>query len=102
MSDADALDLVEHRGGTLLRIRVKAGARMTAVVGVHDGALKLAVTAAPERGRANKSLLTLLAKALNLAPSSLEITSGHTTPSKTILVPLSPAEARHRLTGGAR
>ncbi len=100
--DPDALDLTEHRGGTLLRVRVKAGARKTALVGIHDGALKLSVIAAPERGKANHSILNLLAKTLNLAPTSLQITAGHTASTKTILIPLSPTETRQRLTPGVR
>jgi uncharacterized protein len=76
---------------------VKPGARRAAVVGVHGGALKLQVTAAPERGKANRMVLDVLGEALGLTPSSLEIVSGETSQDKTVLVPLEPAEVRARL-----
>jgi len=78
---------------------VKAGARGSAIVGPHGGALKVTVAAAPERGKANRAVLELLAAALDLAPSALAIVSGATSPDKVILVPLSAAEIEARLRG---
>lgn len=46
--------------------------------------LKARVTAAPEKGKANKALLKLLAKELGLPPTRLTITSGDTSRLKTI------------------
>lgn len=93
------LELNDVEGGTRLRLRVKAGARKTAVLGVHAGALKVSVSTAPEKGKANKAVLELLAGALSLPPSALDLTAGHTSPEKTVLVPLSPEEVRRRLEG---
>ena len=45
----DELELTPVAGGTRLRLRVKPGARKTAIVGVHGGALKVAVAAAPKK-----------------------------------------------------
>ena len=70
---------------------MRAGASRTAILGVHAGALKLSVTAAAERGRANHAVLVLLGKTLGVPPSALELLSGTTTPDKTVLVPLPAA-----------
>jgi uncharacterized protein (TIGR00251 family) len=91
------LELVEIAGGTKLRLRVKAGGKQNAILTVHDGALKVSVTAAPEKGKANKAILALLADRLGIPATSLEILSGHTSPHKTVRVPLSPAEITSRL-----
>jgi hypothetical protein len=91
------LELQQARGGTLLKLRVKAGARRDALLGAHGGALKLSVTAPAERGRANRAVLGLLGRALGLPPSSLTLLSGQASPDKTLLVPLPPAELRARL-----
>ena len=48
--------------------------------------LKIAVTAAPEDGKANKAVIALLAKRLKLPKSALEIASGHTSRRKTLLI----------------
>jgi len=76
---------------------VKPGARRAALAGVHGGALKLQVTAVPERGKANRMALDVLGEALGVAPSSLEILSGESSQDKTVLVPLGPEEVRARL-----
>jgi hypothetical protein len=94
---SDELDLVAVPGGTLLKIRVKAKARENASRGVHAGRLRIHVTAVPERGKANRAVIEVLAGRLRLAASALKIVAGATTSDKTILVPLEPAVVAARL-----
>ena len=61
-----SLDLQTRADGVVLKIRAVAGASRDRVVGLHGGALKLATTAAPEKGKANVRLLSLLAGSLGL------------------------------------
>jgi len=51
---------------TRLRLRVSPKAKRNAVQGLRGDALKMSVTAAPERGRANDAVIALLAEALDL------------------------------------
>ena len=53
--------------------------------------LKIAVTAVPEDGKANKAVIALLAKRLKLPKSALEIVSGATDRRKTLLIDGDPA-----------
>jgi uncharacterized protein (TIGR00251 family) len=92
------LDLVANRGGTRLRLRVKPGARADAILGVHGGALKIGVSSAPEKGKANRAVRVLIGDALGLSPSAVEVVSGQTSRDKTVWVPLAPDEVRRRLT----
>lgn len=92
-----ALVLTPAAGGTRLRLRVKAGSSCNAILGVHDGALKVAVIAAPERGRANRAVVKLMAKTLGLAATDLVLLSGTSSPDKTLLVQLPPDETRRLL-----
>jgi hypothetical protein len=46
----------------LIRVRAQPGARRTALVGLWNGCLKLAVSAPPDDGRANAALAELLAE----------------------------------------
>lgn len=94
------MELSPREGGTRLELRVKPGARRSAIVGVHGGALKVAVPAAPEKGKANRAVLDLLGEALGLPPSALVLLSGAASRNKAVLVPLPPAEVAARL--GAR
>lgn len=75
-----------HAHGILIPVRVKAGARRTGVAGEHDGALRIDVTAAPEKGKANKAVAAVLAKSLGVAKSSAELVSGATSSQKRFLV----------------
>jgi uncharacterized protein (TIGR00251 family) len=95
----DELEVVEVSGGSRVRLRVKPGARANLLLGVHAGALKVGVTAPPEKGKANRAVLAVLADALDLAPSTLKILSGHASPHKTVRAPLPPAQVRARLAG---
>ena len=68
------------------RIKVRAGGRCNAVNGEHSGALRVLVTVAREKGKANKSVVEVLAKALDVRKSSVEIISGLTSADKRVAV----------------
>ena len=48
------------------------------------GALRVAVTAPPERGKANEAIQTLLAEVLKIKPSRISLLSGPTVAAETI------------------
>ena len=48
------------------RVKVVPASSKTILVGVLDGMLKLRVTAVPEKGKANKSIVDFLAKKLGV------------------------------------
>lgn len=72
--------------GVLLPVQAHAGARSNGIGGVHDGRLRVLVTQAPERGKANRELIRVLADGLDLKRSALELRSGETSPRKQFLV----------------
>jgi uncharacterized protein (TIGR00251 family) len=57
-------------------VRVAPRASRNRVIGVQDGALKVALTAPPVEGAANEALKKLLAKALGVSKSKVEILRG--------------------------
>ena len=80
------ITIVEQGDGAFFSLRVQPGARKNGVKGEQAGALKLAVTAPPEDGRANAAVIELLAKLLDVKRSQLEIVSGLTSRNKKMLV----------------
>lgn len=78
--------LEPHQHGVLLTVKAQAGARRNAIRGVQDGMLQVSVTQAPEKGKANRAIVAVLASALKLRNSQLELVSGETSPRKKFLV----------------
>lgn len=80
------LDLTVTSEGVRLRVRVAPRAARARILGVHDGALKVSLTAPPVDGAANEALVALLADALGVAKRAIAITHGHTSKLKTVLI----------------
>jgi uncharacterized protein (TIGR00251 family) len=78
--------IAEHAEGCILPVRAQPGARKTGVLGEQAGALKVAVTAPPEDGRANKALLETLRELLGVKRSQIELLSGATSREKRFLI----------------
>ncbi len=66
-----------------LELKVLPSSSRDCVVGWLGQALKIKVRAAPEKGRANKAVETLLCKTLALPKGAVSITAGLTSSSKT-------------------
>ncbi len=58
----------------------------TKICGLFDGMLKVKVSAAPEKGKANQCLTKYLAGKLGVKKNAVSIISGHTSPVKHIRV----------------
>lgn len=68
-------------------LRVSPGAKKTGIKGTYgETALKLAVAAPPEKGRANAEVETLLAAVLGVAASQVEVVRGASSRDKVALV----------------
>ncbi|AKF10171.1 Hypothetical protein DB32_007320 [Sandaracinus amylolyticus] len=57
-----------------------------AILGVHDGAMKVALTAPPVEGEANAALVALLAKKLGVAKRDVVLLRGETSRAKRVEV----------------
>jgi len=80
------IELIEKHDAVLFRVRVSPGASKTRVLGEHNGALKIAVTAAPEKGKANKAVVDFLAAALSVRKADVSVVSGLASRDKQIAV----------------
>ena len=80
------ITISEHAEGCVLPVRAQPGARKAGIMGAHAGALKIAVTAPPEDGKANKALLEILRQLLHLKRSQVELLSGETSRHKRFLI----------------
>lgn len=70
----------------LVDLLVQPRAARTELVGLHDGRLKLRLTAPPVDGAANAALVQFLAECLDLPRSALSVASGGTGRRKTVSI----------------
>lgn len=80
------IELEPHRDGVILPVRARPGARKSEIRGQQDGALKVSVTQAPEKGKANKAIIAVLSKSLGLKKTQIELTAGASSAKKRFLV----------------
>ena len=90
------IDLQIHPRGVILSVRAQAGARNSGILGEHNGMLRVAVTAAPEKGKANKAIIAVLSDEFKLPKSSIELIAGETSSQKRFLISITEANDVHQ------
>jgi uncharacterized protein (TIGR00251 family) len=80
------ISLEDHPAGVVLPVKAQPAAHRAGIAGVHDGMLKVSVTQAADKGKANAAIVEVLAELLGLRKSQLELLSGHTARAKRFLV----------------
>ena len=91
--------LHDGRRGAALAVRVLPRARRNEIAEVMaDGTLKIRLTAAPVDGEANRQLVRVLAEALKIPSSRIEIVAGATGRHKIVsILGLDPATLQSRI-----
>ena len=78
---------MEHRGDDLIiTVRVTPRASRSEIGEPTNGALRIRTTAPPTDGKANRATIKLLAKYLDVPPSSISLLRGQTSRDKQFLV----------------
>ncbi len=74
-------------GGVYVELRLRPGAKSTAVKGLYgDGATRLSVAAPPVKGKANAEVERYLAQLLRLSRSEVTVTKGASSRNKLVVV----------------
>ena len=97
------LTLTERSGAVRFSVHVRPRSSRSSILGVREGALEVALMAAPADGAANSELLGLIAKALDVRRSNVSIVAGASSRGKLVQVNgLGPDEARLRFSKARR
>ena len=75
-----------HLPVTRLKVKVVPGASRTQIAGWLGDALKIRVSAPPEKGRANAAVAAVVAEALGLPAGSAVVVAGKSSPRKQVEV----------------
>ncbi|MFZ2631640.1 MAG: DUF167 domain-containing protein [Desulfosalsimonadaceae bacterium] len=87
------LDIKKQPNGIVFKVHVQPKASKNAIVGLHDDALKIRLTAPPVDGAANKMCIHFLAKELGVPKSAIDIVAGHTSRTKHICISFPPGRS---------
>lgn len=79
-----AFEICEN--GLLLRVYVSPGAKRTAVVGLHNQMVKIAIKEKAVEGAANEALRKFLAETFKISKSSVTLIRGETSRQKVVKV----------------
>jgi uncharacterized protein (TIGR00251 family) len=82
----EQLKIQQSANAVIFSVKVVPRSSKTAIAGLLGGMLKIKLAAAPEKGKANESLVEFLADTLGVKRNTITITSGHTSPVKTIQI----------------
>jgi uncharacterized protein len=82
----EQLKIQQAGGSVTFSVKVVPRSSKTAIAGVLGDMLKIKLAAAPEKGKANESLVEFLADTLGVKRNMVIITSGLTSPVKTIQI----------------
>ena len=77
---------VTKQDAVRFRVRVTPNAKQPRIGGIHDGALKIAVTQVPENGNANQAVVKAISKQLGVGKGDVVIVAGLASRFKTIEV----------------
>jgi uncharacterized protein (TIGR00251 family) len=80
------LKVEESEGGVIFTVKVVPASSRTAVGGILGGRLKVKVSAPAEKGKANQSLVEILARRLSVKKKDISIISGQTNSVKQVMV----------------
>jgi hypothetical protein len=81
----------------VVSVKVQPNSSKDRVVGEYADQIKIAVTVAPEKGKANKAVIKLFAKLLGIKNSDVQIISGETSRDKELFIRNITEEDLHRL-----
>ncbi len=78
--------ITSHPDGVTIRVYVAPRSSADSVIGLHNGELKIALTAPPVDGSANKALVEFIAKKLGVPKYAVSIAMGETSRHKIVHV----------------
>lgn len=91
------MKITEHAGAITFDVLVQPRASRARLGPIHDGRLKVAVTAPPVDGEANAAVIELLARQLGVPRGAVEVIAGASSRRKTVRVTGATAAALESL-----
>jgi len=81
-----AVEIQRTSAGLTIGVKAQPGGRANAVRGEHAGLLRVSVTQAPEKGKANGAIVDVLCEALGLRRGQIVLIAGQANTQKKFLI----------------
>jgi uncharacterized protein (TIGR00251 family) len=78
--------ILPHADGAVLPVLAHPGAKRNAILGERAGALRVAVTSPPEKGKANAAIQAVLAESLGCKAAQITLLAGGTSRQKRFVI----------------
>ena len=69
-----------------IQVQIQPRSSKDQIIGIHNGRLKIKISAPPVDGKANQNLIEFIAKAFGVSKSKIEIVKGRTSKLKTLKI----------------
>lgn len=91
------IKLREKEGGIVVSVKIQPNSSKDRVIGEYADRIKVAVTVAPEKGKANKAVIKIFSKWLGVKSSDIQIISGEKSRDKELFIKNTTKEDLYRL-----
>ena len=97
MQNIDELQIIKTANGVAFKVKVIPNSSVSKIMEVTEEFVKIKLNSPPIEGRANKEVINLLSKVLDIPKTSIELVSGDKSKLKTLNVPLNEEQLRTQL-----
>lgn len=97
MQNIDNLQINKHNSGVTFKVKVIPNSSSSKITEITEEFVKIKLNSPPIENKANKEVIILLSKILDIPKSSIELMFGDKNKLKTFWVPLTEEELRTKL-----
>ena len=97
MQNISNFQITKYKEGVTFKVKVIPNSSASKITEVTEEFLKAKLNSPPIENKANKEIINLLSKSLNLPKSSIELVFGDKNKLKTFYVPISEEELRTKI-----
>ena len=97
MQNVDVLKVIKTNGGIAFKVKVIPNSSISKIVEVTEEFIKIKLNSPPIEGRANKEVILLLSKVLDIPKTSIELINGDKSKLKTLCVPITEEQLRTKI-----
>lgn len=97
MQNLDVLKITKTNNGVAFKVKVVPNSSASKIVEVNEEFVKIKLNSPPIEGRANKEVINLLSKVLDIPKTSIELLNGDKNKLKTIGAPITEEHLREKI-----